>query len=499
MLKLLRRKNITKKIYYALAILIIPAFVIWGSASVMQKDKTPSYAGIMFGEKVSFDDFRRSMAAWKTQLKLQYGEKANEIIDAFFSPIDATWDRLILLHEVKIRKIKIDNKEIIDAITKFPFLQKDGQFDPQSYALFLKYSLDIPARIFEEELRQNIAMGKIFTEMTKNITISDEEIKKAYLEQNEQTRVKYVFFPAYGYKDKVTIKDDELKAFYEDSREEFRVPPQINVEYMTVKFDEQASQTIKEAAREKIKQAQALVKNKTFSEAAKTLDMENQQTGFFGLTDPIPTLGWMPQLGPILFDLSTHQTSQAIELERGIFLFRIIEKKDAYLPEFKEAREKAIELLKNKKSKEIAQNKAIEFIQKTTTTTGTPVKSVNTDFDKIAKELNVEIKETPLFSRSSYIPELGMAEPLKGIAFKLSKDELAKEPIELEQGYYCIQSIETISIDEEKYKKEKEAFSQQLLDQKKNKAFSDFFDTLKKQARLINYINDDIAKKERRF
>ncbi|MFH1692574.1 MAG: SurA N-terminal domain-containing protein [Candidatus Omnitrophota bacterium] len=492
MLKLLRRKNVTKKIFYVLAAIIIPAFVIWGSASVMQKDKTPPYAGVIFGEKVSFDDFRRTMAAWKIQLMLQYGEKTNEIINAFFNPVEATWDRLILLHEVKKRKIKIDNKEIVDAITKFPFLQKDGIFDPQAYALFLKYSLNISARIFEEELRQNIAMGKIFTQTTKDITVSEDEIQQAYLDQNEQTRVKYVFFPANGYKEKVTIQDDELKTFYENSKEEFRIPPKINVEYLMVKFDEQTSAAFKETAREKMKQAQTLAKKQSFEEIAKKLILENQETGFFSLNDPIPTLGWMPQLGPVLFDLSVQETSQVIELDRGgIFLFKLLEKKEAYLPEFKEAKEKAVELLKNKKSKEIAHSKAIEFIKKATAS--------DANFDKTAEDLDIKTKETPLFSRSSYVSELGMAGPLKETAFKLHKDEVAGNPIELEQGYYCIQSIETINIDEEKYRKEKEAFAQQLLDQKKNKAFSDFFEELKKQAHLINYIDGTTQKNGKRL
>lgn len=232
MLKLLRRKNVTKKIFYALAIIIIPAFVIWGSASFTQKDKTPRYAGIIFGEKVSFDDFRYTMMAWETQLKLQYGEKTNEIINAFFNPVEATWDRLILLHEVKKRKIKVDNQEIIDAITKFPFLQKDGQFDAQAYELFLRYSLDIPARTFEEQLRQNIAMGKIFEEVTKNITMPEEEIEKSYNDQNEQTRVTYASFPSQEYKDKIIINDNELKEFYEDSTQEFLTPPQISISYL---------------------------------------------------------------------------------------------------------------------------------------------------------------------------------------------------------------------------------------------------------------------------
>lgn len=499
MLKLLRKRHVTKKIFYVLAAIIIPAFVIWGSASVISKDKTPHYAGIIFGEKVSFDNFHHAMLAWVTQLKMKYGEKTNDIINAFFDPVDATWDRLILLHEVKKRKIKVSNQEVVDAITAFSFLQKDGRFDVQSYELFLQYSLDMPAKTFEEQLRENIAMGKVYEEVTKNITVTEEEVKKAYNDQNEQTRLRYVFFPAQGYIDKVTINDNELKEFYENSKEEFRVPPQINTEYLMIKFDEKTdaadAAADKETARKKMQEAKTLAEHKTFDAIAEELDLKKETTGFFGLSDPILTLGWAPQLNPALFDLSLNEISNIFEFENGIFIFKITEKKDTYLPEFKEIKEKVAALLKSNKSKKIAHEKALGFIKKAVSGSD----PVSTEFEKAAKESNVEIKETPLFSKTSYIPELGMAEPLKNIAFSLQKDEIAKDPIELEQGYYCIQSIETVPIKEEEFEKQKEDFKEELLDQKRSKEFSVFFDNLKKQAHLINYVDENTLKKGRRF
>lgn len=497
MLKFLRKKNVAKKIFYGLSVIIIPAFVIWGSANVMQKNKVPSYAGMIFGQRVSFDDFSNAMSAWKIQLKLQYGEKTNEIIDAFFNPIDATWDRLILLHEAKKQKIKIGDKEIVDTITKLPFLRENGQFSPQAYNLFLKYSLDVPARYFEEQLRQNIAMSKIFEQITKDISVPDEEIKQAYKNENEQTRVKYACFTPKTYKDSVTVTDEEINNFYENSKEEFRVPPQINVSYSSVDFDDKTGQPAKDAAQEKIKKVQTLAQHKPLDEIAKELNLKYQETGFFGLADPIPTLGWMPQINPVLFDLALNQTSQIIQLDRGVFLFKITGKKDAYLPDLKETREKVIDLLKDKKAREIARQKAQEFIAALAPKT-TGASSI-IDFEKIAQDKKLEIKETPLFSREAYIPELGMAQQLKEAAFQLKKDEIAKEPVELEQGFYCIQSVETIGVDQEKFLKEKDDFKEKLISQKKNNVFSDYFNKLKKQAHLINYIDDNLAKKNKRF
>jgi peptidyl-prolyl cis-trans isomerase D len=489
MLRLLRKKKVAKRIFYVLAAIIIPAFVIWGSASVINKSKVPDYAGVIFGKKVSFDEFQDALAGWRMQMKLQYGDKANEITGAFFNPAQAAWDRLIILHEARARRISVKDSDIVAMITNLPFLQRDGRFDPQTYDLFLKYSLNEQARIFEEKLRQNIAMSKVFEEVTNKINISDDETRKEYEKQNIQTRVEYVFFPSLGYKSKIAISDDEVKAYYETHKDKFRVPPQINSAYVAIELKNEATEAQKAEAAEKIKKVAVAAKTKELAEAAKVEGLEIKETGLFSLEDPIPGFGWIPELSTLLFDLPKDATSKVVELSRGVYLFKIKEKKDTYLADFNEAKEKAKDGLLSERSKDMAAKNAADFVN--------AIKTKPSDFKQAAAKEALEVKETPLFSHEGYIPELGLAQPLKDAAFALSKDEVAAVPIELQQGFYAIKSIETIPIDEEKYKKEKEEFSKQLLENKRNKAFNDFFEELKKKARLVNYIQDSMVEKYR--
>ncbi len=482
MLKLLRKKRVAKRIFYVLAALIIPAFVIWGSSSVLDKDKTPKYAGMIFGKKVSFDEFRDALYGWKIAMKLQFGDKANEVMNSYFDPSQAAWDRLILLHEAKVRRIKVDNSAVVKMITEMPFLQKDGKFDPQNYDLFLKYSLGESAHVFEEKSRQNIAMSKIYEKVTNTVVLSDDEVRKEYENQNIQTRVAYVFFPSSGYKNSVSITEAEEKSYFDKNRDKFKVPPQVNAEYAAIEFKEDSTSVQKEQGLETIKKLAATARSKGLGDAAKTAGIELKETGLFGLEDPLPSIGWLPQLSSALFDLPQGALSKIMDLERGVYLFEIKEKKNAYLPELAQIKEKVKDKLMEERSKEIANKKAIAFIES--------LKSKSISFEKAAESQSAEIKETPFFNREGYIPELGMAEALKEQAFKLDKGQTAPKPIELEQGYYCIKSIETQPVDEDKYKKEKQEFSKTILDQKKNKAFSEFFEGLKKKAGLVSYLDD---------
>jgi peptidyl-prolyl cis-trans isomerase D len=482
MLKLLRKKKVTKRIFYCLAIIIIPAFVIWGSASVLDEAKTSKYAGIIFGKKISRDDFQAALTGWKIQVKIQLGESADQAIQSYFNPIEAAWSRLILLHEVRSRKIKIQDSEVINAITQMPMFQRNGRFDEQTYKAFLQYFLNLPGRTFEEVMRQNLALGEVFKQITASVTVTDPEIKEEYLNQNEETRIQYVSFNADKEKDKINVSEEEIKNFYEKSREQFRVPPQINVLYVHAEFKEDASQQDKEALTKKIEGIYSDAQKRDFEKAALKANVEIKETGLFRLVDPIPTLGWLPDLSTLLFDLSQGSISKVVMLKRGVYLFKIKEKKQAYIPDFKEAKEKVKEALVLEKAKTECLKKAEKFLLK--------VKTENLSFENAAKELEVQVKETPLFSREAYIPEIGLAQPLKDAAFKLGSNEASDKTITLEQGFYCIKNIETKKVVEETFLKEKDEFAKQLLEQKRNKFFNDFFENLKKRAGLISYVDD---------
>lgn len=470
-----------------LAAIIIPAFVIWGSASVINKSKAPAYAGVIFAKKISFDEFQDAFSAWRTQIKLQYGDKSEEVAATLYNPIQAAWDRLILIYETREKKIKVADAEVIAAITHLPFLQREGNFQPQTYQLFLKYALNEAPKVFEDHLRENLAMAKLFKEVTKDAGVSEEEVRKAYEQQNIQTRIKYAFFPSQGYKDKIAASEDDIKTYYETNKVKFSVPPQINVAYITIEFKEDTPDLVKSETADKIKKAYALSRKKGFHEAARELKLDIKETGLFGFDDPIPTLGWMPQLSTLLFDLPQGALSQIVETERGVYLFKVIEKKDTYIPDFKDTKEKVKDALLNEKSKEMAKQKALSFLAQ--------IKTQGSAFEKAAQEASIDVKETPLFSREAYIPELGMAGPLKEVAFTLKAGEVANDSIELELGFYVVKSIETISVDEEKFKKEKSEFSEQLLDEKRNKIFNSYFENLKTRAGLTSYVDSSNLKK----
>ncbi len=501
MLRLLRKKKVAKRIFYVLAAIIIPAFVIWGSASVInKKNGVPDVAGRIFGKNVSYDQFLEAFSAWKTHILLQYGEDAEKNLGTLFDPINGAWDRLILLHEVRRRGIRTTDKEVVKHIASLPFLQKNGRFDPQAYELFLKYTLHMDARQFEEAARQDISMTKLYEDVTKPIAVTDDQAREEYKKQHTETRLRYVLFTPQNYKNDVAVTDEELNKYYEASKENFKVPPQINAIYCLIPYQEETTQEEKSKARETMEKIAREAKNAGLKAAAQAASLDTKETGFFGFNDPIPALGWLPQIKTAIFDTPQGSFTQPLETERGIYLFGILEKKDAYIPEFKEAKDRVRTALIEEKASQIAFQNAQDFLNRVKNpqikeeqpqapekTEKTPGRQV-APFNRVAESLKLNVKETPPFTRDSYIPELGLAAALKDAAFNMKKDEIYDKPVSTPQGFLVIQSLQTPSFDEEKLKQEFENFKKAFLEQKRNEAFNTFFESLKIQAHLISYI-----------
>ena len=500
MLRMLRKKKVAKRIFYVLAAIIIPAFVIWGSASVInKKDGVPNVAGRIFGKNISYDQFQEAMTAWKTHILLQYGEEAEKNLGSLFDPINGAWDRLILLHEVRRRGIRTTDKDVVEHIARLPFLQRNGRFDPQSYELFLKYTLRMDARQFEEAARQDISMTKLYEAVTQQVAVTDDQAREEYKKQHTETRLRYVLFSPQNYKNSVAVTDEELSKYYETSKENFRVPPQINAVYCMIPYKTETTLEEKAKAQETMQKIARQAKGAGLKTAAQDAGLEAKETGFFGFNDPIPALGWLPQIKTALFDTPQGAFTQPLETERGIYLFGILEKKDAYIPEFKEAKDRVRTALVEEKASQVAFQNAQDFVNrvKNTETKEKPEAAGKAEktavrpavpFDRAAEAMGLSAKETPPFTKDSYIPELGLATVLKDAAFSLKKDEIYDKPVSTPQGFLVIQSLQTPSFDEEKLKKEFEDFKKAMLEQKRNETFNAFFEGLKIQAHLVSYV-----------
>ena len=530
MLKVIRHKGFMKKILWVLAVVIIISFGFFGQSFLFRDSAKATYAGKIFGQKVSIQEYDFNRTQTSIQLMLQYGAEYKKIAE-FINIYAQTWDRIILLHDANRRRITVTDEEVVAAVQRYPFFlnKNTGAFDQSLYTQILNYSFRIQPRDFEEGMRDSLKIAKLYEKQTRDITIPDEEILKTYTQRNEKIQVSYGLVSADQYMPEVSFDEIQAKNYYLSHREEFMLPPMINVEFIRIDFpkndsaatpqgktgdlpapdnaapgsetdsgspeaetsagpdENAASDEAKEAAWQAAQElADAiLIDNKSFETAAREQQKEIGVSGFFSLEKPNLSMGWSFPLIQQLFELPKDQVLGPVETPSGYQILRVKERRESILPDYPSVQDQVKTAWTRAEAKKIAQKKAEQFFKQLQEALQQPE---NPGFKNIANELGLTVYQTPLFQRGEYLPNIGMSRDFQKTAFALKdKPGTVSGPIEVEKGF-CILTLDAYEpIDMEKYKKEKTPYLQELLQEKKASAFEEFMARLRLDANLEDH------------
>jgi parvulin-like peptidyl-prolyl isomerase len=472
MLKKLRHKKTAKKIWLTLAIIIVPAFVFWGFGSFVHSQKEQVYAGRIFGKNITILEYKDALLATRNQAMIQFGDKFAEM-QKYLNLEDQAWERLILLEEVKRHKIKVSDKELVELIESYPFFQNKGKFDNRMYAEMLRQVFATTPRVFEEQVRKNLMLAKLYQEFTKGVPLTDDEIKEAYRKANEEVSIYCIAaLPADFVKD-INPTEQDMKDYFAKNSADFKQPLSYNIEYLSSDSEE------------KIKNVSSRLNKKIdLSKIAKDSGLQFKETGLFTQTESIPGIGWSPQVLGVISKLKVGQPSPLINIEKKYYILRLKEKKDPYIPELEAIKDKVKEAFIKNKSKDIAKEKIESCLEKLRETYQKNPKSV--DFEKIAKEFGLKFNSTGLFKYESYIESIGASDTFWIVAKGLKEDDIGGI-IEMPLGYYIIKLKSRVPVDDKKFETEKDEFSKRLLEQKKQEYFTKFADELRNKAQIILY------------
>ncbi len=540
MLKVMRKKGNIKAIMWLLAIIIIPAFVLWGGGSLLQ-DRNLNSAGKIFNKRVPLDEYLKSWEASRDQALMIYGRLFDQV--AQYLDLDSqAWDRLILLEETKKENIKVSDKELAERIKDFPLFQKEEKFDPQAYDWILKYHFRTTPIRFEEQMRQSLAISKLVEKIYSRVKLSDAELKDEFTKEKEKGRFSYLMVEIQPLLNEINITDEkELPDYYAKNKESFRRPDSVKVEYISIGVKDVASglsvsgeeieeyfkshseeftsiapspdveekdkpQAEKEAVettaqpaaeltekigedikarllsqktKDKIEELKTEVSSQInpqtkFDEIAKKYGVSFKETDYFSLDSPLSEIGFNLGFYNAAFNLGIGEVSSPIETGQGYIFLKLKDKKNAYIPEFVEVKDKVGVVFKTEKARILTKEKTEKLIKRIG----------ETSFEAAAKEFNILPVTTDLISRQSYIAGIGKSEEFMRIGFSLKPKEVSKEVVSTERGYVIARMDELTTVSEEDFQKEKDAFRETVLAKKQADYFQKWFEDLKKKANL---------------
>lgn len=479
MLEGIRKRRNSLIILLAFAAIII-VFIFWGvgpsgdgsgQSMVAKVEGTPitvkEYSGL----------YKRQVDYYKNAFKEQFNDEMEEKLDLKRTTLNMLISRALAINEAKKQGIEVTEKEVQEVIASMPVFHKNNAFDKDTYVQTLSQNRLKPAE-FEKSIEADILTTKMRDKVLKDINVTDEEVRKRYIEDNRLHELSYLTIDpasfmsqlkatdaeaqeylkrngsefmvpakikaAYARLDfgalsrNVKITENEIKEFYEKNKGEFQSPPSVKARHILVRPDEKAKDA-KKAMDEARKNAESLLgkikAGEDFSKLAKAHSKDPGSAKQGG------DLGWFPkgvmvkQFEEAAFSLEKGQVSGIVETDFGFHIIKVDDVKPAGYAPLEEARPMVKELLSREKAQKAAAENIgkIEAAFKSTSDPDT--------LKKAAKEHGAEAEVTGYFSSDNPMVELTHDEMLRENAFSLRAGETSRV-IESPAGLYIVKVLD---------------------------------------------------------
>jgi peptidyl-prolyl cis-trans isomerase D len=216
---------------------------------------------------------------------------------------------------------------------------------------------------------------------------------------------------------------------------------------------------------------------------AKELGAMVQESGLFQRDDPVPGLGVAPQVAIEAFTLADKQVSTAISTSRGPVFITVSEKREPYVPKLDE--------VKDRVRGDLTRQRATELSSQRASAIAAALKSAP-NFAAAAKAQGVEAKDTELVARSAALPDIGVSTEVDKVAFALPVNGVS-DPIKTSDGTVIVRVVERDPVTPEEFRKAKEAFRAEMLNERRGRFFSAYM--AKAKDRLSIEINSEVVQR----
>ncbi len=462
--------------FIALAIgAIVVVFIFWGVGSFKSPrfQEVASVNGMPIMMTAYLRQYNELIRNYQERTQVELTEETIKALRFKEQALNQLINEVLLMQAAERLGISVTTAELQDQIRRIPYFQEDGQFSERRYRTMLSRSRLSPTD-FEVQERSRMLLQKFIQAVTSFAKVSDGELQQFFQLAREQVAVHYLVVSPQAFMGRVNPSDAEVAAYYQQHQAEFRLPERARVRYVLFKpqpYVEQVELSPKEIDDYLRDHAEELVRPKTIrvrelflawppkakadqrrqvEQKARDLLVQAQAgADFITLVRTFTQheqsrkadgdLGYLsrgqnlPDWEKVAFSLNLHEVGLAIT-PKGCHLLRLEEIKETErLPEA-EARGLATQRLRQEKSRRLA----LEAAQQARGDLA------DTPFPEVARKFKVTLKETPVFSRTQTLPDLGSPRAFMEAAFRLQPQEISRV-VDLPAGYAILQCQERLA------------------------------------------------------
>jgi peptidyl-prolyl cis-trans isomerase D len=238
MLKVFRDnlKNLAWILWIIIALFVLALAADFG-ASVRGRGND-STAATVGSDKVTIAEVQRAHQNLTNMYRQIYGDQFPPEMEKqlYMQALQQAVTQKILLAEARRLGLTVSDVEVRDRILEIPAFKDDkGSFiGEQTYAEVLQQQLHTTPADFEREVRDEVLMKKLTDALSANLYVGEDEIQRAYRDQVERAKIRYVLLPRARFESQVQVTPAEVEAYFKAHTQEFRLPEQRDLGYLLV-------------------------------------------------------------------------------------------------------------------------------------------------------------------------------------------------------------------------------------------------------------------------
>jgi peptidyl-prolyl cis-trans isomerase D len=510
-----KRSIVIKSVFVIIVLSFIGTmFLIWGGG---EKGFGNSNYAVKIGRtRISFDQFQQTYGRLRNMYQQLSGQPLTPEMEKQLGLKKLALENVVntaLMHNAaKQMGIKVSKDEVIKAIAAIPAFQKNGEFNAEIYQRVLQANRITP-KTFEESQQEDLLLKKAREKIMDQVKVTDAEALQAFKKQHDKIDLLFASYNPADVMGEVKLSEADLQTYLQKHQDEFRIPERISISYVLLNPERIASglsvnneemltyyqknidryqvkgnilpfEEVKDRVRDdalKLKAAKQAyemaasalnksMKSADLNEAARLLGLEVEKTPLFTAQQPAPAIVGENELIRQAFALKPGELGGPAETKRGVYLFKINEKRPSEIPPLAQVRARVEKLAANEKAGELAYKKASDALA------------------EMAKgKLPANVQETGAFaySVSGDIPKIGKSREIMELAFDLSQaSPLVKVPVKLGDRWFALKLKNRVETDTGEFQKTKEQIKQNLLPAKREEAVVKWLNGLKKTAKI---------------
>jgi peptidyl-prolyl cis-trans isomerase D len=410
---------------------------------------------------------REFQTAYRNYVDRMRGQITPEMMRAFHFErqiMDGLVVRHVIMEEAKRLGLDVSPAEIEQRILENAIFRENGAFIGRARYEAILAQNNVSVEDFESSVANEILIDKLRSFVTASVGVNDKDVEEEYKRRNEKAKLDYFVIDASKLEDKVTVSeqderdyyeknkakysvpekrkakyifleslklradvkvsDDELRQYFEQHKDEYTLPERLKAQHILFKTQGKTPEEIekiKEKARGVLERAK---KGEDFGSLAKQYSEDSSASSGGDLGD-FGRGQMVPEFENAAFSLGVGAISDLVQTQFGIHIIKVNgkqERRERSFDELKEAIRPIVETRKaEQKASDVAQQVAVDLVSN--------------------KDLDAQVKETPLMEPGAPIPELGNAAELDRKMFLMNKGEIGTA-IQVDRGYVVPQVVE---------------------------------------------------------